>query len=185
MSKARLTVAFLAALSLFWLIHPGTEQRSSSDGWSAVKQWVRSEFPEVEQVSVERLSSWLDSDEPPPLLLDVREDAEFRVSHLPGAIRIDPDVRKPKLPEGIDMETPIVAYCSVGYRSSALVERLRRQGYTRVMNLEGSIFEWANEGYEVVRDEVEVLEVHPYDETWGRWLAPELHAYPADAYASD
>ena len=89
-----------------------------------MKQEIRSEFPEVEQISAEDLSAWLAGDTP-PVLLDVREKTEYRVSHLRGAVRVDPGGDEAALPEGIGKDTPIVAYCSVGYRSSALVEELR------------------------------------------------------------
>ncbi len=139
---------------------------------------IRAEFPDVEQISVEELSEWLASEDArPPLLLDVREEAEYRVSHLRGAVRVDPDDPEPELPAGVDQETPIVAYCSVGYRSSALAERLMALGYTDVRNLEGSIFEWANRGLPVFRDGMEVRQVHPYDRRWGRLLDEELRAY--------
>ncbi len=146
--------------------------------WPEAQRLIRAEFPDVEQISVEELSEWLASEDArPPLLLDVREEAEYRVSHLRGAVRVDPDDPEPELPAGVDRETPIVAYCSVGYRSSALVERLRSQGYTDVRNLEGSIFGWANRGLPVFREGVEVRQVHPYDRRWGRLLDEELRAY--------
>ncbi len=148
--------------------------------WPEVKQGIRSEFPRVKHISVDDLDAWLTSEEPPPLLIDVREEAEFRVSHLPGAVRVDPGDDPPALPEGIEKETPIVAYCSVGYRSSALVRSLTQLGYTDVSNLEGSIFEWANRGLPVVRDGRKVRQVHPYDDREGPLLAAELRTYTAD-----
>ncbi len=147
--------------------------------WPVVKQKIRSGFPEVESISVDSLAARLESDDP-PVLLDVREEAEYRVSHLAGAVRVDPDAGEAALPAGVGKDTPIVTYCSVGYRSAAFAERLKVRGYTAVQNLEGSIFEWANRGYPVVRDGREVREVHPYDRRWGVLLDEELHAYPAD-----
>ncbi len=137
---------------------------------------IRARFPEVRQVSAVDLRARLAAGEA-VVLLDVRQPQEYRVSHLAGAVRVDPDAEMPELPPGVGPDTPIVAYCSVGYRSSALVQRLMARGYRDAANLEGSIFEWANQGYPVVRGGVEVRQVHPYDERWGRWLAAELHAY--------
>ncbi len=147
--------------------------------WPAVKRTIRAEFPGVEQLQAAELNDWLESGEAPPLLLDVREEAEYQVSHLRGAVRVDPGA-EPVLPESITKDTPIVAYCSVGYRSSIVAERLMAQGYTRVRNLEGSIFEWANRGLPVVRDGQEVRQVHPYDPKWQRFLDAELRAYSVD-----
>lgn len=169
----------LSPLPLFSLLSGLLAGCQASVVWPAVKQEIRSEFPEVKQVSVDELHAWLASADP-PLLLDVRQEAEFRVSHLRGAIRVDPGDGDPALPEGVGKETPIVAYCSVGYRSSALVESLTERGFHSVSNLEGSIFEWANRGFPVVREGREVRQVHPYDARWGVLLADELRAYSVD-----
>ena len=162
------------SLSVPFLI--GLGSREPAD-WSMVNEKIARDFPQVEQLSVAALSAWLASGEEPPLLLDVREEPEYRVSHLRGALRVDPHDPHPVLPEGVGKETPIVAYCSVGHRSSALVARLVELGYRRVANLEGSIFAWANAGYPVVRGREEVRQVHPFDEHWGSLLAAELRAY--------
>ncbi len=150
-----------------------------SVAWPAVKQAIRAEFPTVDQIGTAELNAWLESDEAPPLLLDVRKEAEYRVSHLRGAVRVEPG-GLPTLPPGVDKDTPIVTYCSVGYRSSALAARLVQQGYTAVSNLEGSIFQWANQKLPVVRDGREVTTVHPYSRRWQGLLDEELRAYSVD-----
>lgn len=145
---------------------------------SSVKAWVRSEFPDVEQVSTTTLHDELENGKAHmPLLLDVRGEEEYRVSHLPGAIRVEPGGELPQSLLSLPRDTLIVAYCSVGYRSSELVERLKKEGFTRAQNLEGSIFEWANKGYPLERDGKPVHEVHPYDESWGVLLDPTLRSY--------
>ena len=148
----------------------------SSSSWTSVKEMVRRDFPEVEHVSVDELSRRLESDTV-PVLLDVREVAEYDVSHLPGAIRVQPGSDASELLETLEPDTPIVAYCSVGYRSSELVQKLAERGFTDVRNLEGSIFEWANAGFPVERDGETVREVHPFDDSWGVLLDEELRAY--------
>lgn len=144
----------------------------------SVKAWVREEFPSVHHISAKELAERLESGESPPVLLDVREEAEYEVSHLPGAIRVAPGSTESPALEGLDHDTPIVAYCSVGYRSSQLVEKLEAMGFTNVVNLEGSIFEWANEGYPLEHDGAPAHAVHPYDADWGKLLREELRAEP-------
>jgi rhodanese-related sulfurtransferase len=148
---------------------------STTSDWDSVKARIRSEFPGVEQISTDELKARLDS--PRPFLLDVRTAEEYAVSHLPGAIRVEPGGTLPEQLETLDRDALVVAYCSVGYRSSRLVELMEKEGFRNARNLEGSIFEWANKGYPLERDEESVLEVHPYDEEWGRLLDPALHAY--------
>ena len=109
------------------------------------------------------------------VLLDARELAEFRVSHLEGAARIDPshpDFDAVRVPE----RARVVVYCSVGWRSADIASQLRQRGVD-AYNLEGGIFRWANEGHPVVRGDRRVRAVHPYDETWGRLLDAPLRVF--------
>jgi rhodanese-related sulfurtransferase len=69
----------------------------------------------------------------------------------------------------------VVFYCSAGVRSSNATARLIKSGHTNVFNLQGSIFQWANERRPVLRDGEVVDVVHPYDERWGVLLDSQLH----------
>jgi rhodanese-related sulfurtransferase len=138
---------------------------------------VRHQFADVKQLATADLAAWLaDDSRPRPQLLDVREPEEYAVSHLPGAIRVSPDATADEVLARIDPGRPVVAYCSVGYRSSQLVERLQAAGLTDVVNLEGSIFAWAREGRRLERNGQPVTTVHPYDTRFGRLLRSELRA---------
>lgn len=151
---------------------------SQGPSWPSVKEMVRQDFPDVEHVSADELSRLMaTAPENAPILLDVREEAEYAVSHLPNAVRVQPGTDRSAFLDTLDRDAPIVAYCSVGYRSSELVQKLRERGFTNIRNLEGSIFEWANGGRSVERDGRGVEEVHPFDEQWGKLLRQELHAY--------
>lgn len=160
------------ALSLSSLIGCGREA-----GLDAVERYVRSEYPQVQQLTTDSLAAWLaDPTQEAPLLLDVRTKAEYQVSHLPGAQRVDPEATTFTFLENVPHDAPIVTYCSVGYRSSALTARLQESGYTNVMNLEGSIFAWANQGRPVYRGSEAVQRVHPYNRRWGLLLKRALQA---------
>lgn len=165
-------------LSLVLIASFATGVGCSQDlAWSTVLESIRQEYPSVPQITTDSLASWLaDPSATQPLLLDVREPAEYAVSHLPGAIRVSPDGSGGQALAGLDKDTPIVTYCSVGYRSSALAQRLRETGYTNVVNLEGSLFRWANEGRPVYRDAARTSQVHPYNALWGTLLKNDLHA---------
>lgn len=159
----------------------------SSPSWDSAKEMVREDFPNVEHISADELKDTLDgAATPEPVLLDVRQEEEYVVSHLPGAVRVEPGSDASEVVETLDPDTPIVAYCSVGYRSSELVQKLQERGFTNVKNLEGSIFEWANRGYPVERAGEEVREVHPFNEEWGRLLHEDLRAYvPGSSDSTD
>lgn len=108
---------------------------------------------------------------PDILFFDAREEKEFTVSHLAGALCVGYDSFDiKKIPASIDKRQRIVVYCSVGYRSEKVTEQLRAAGYSDVSNLYGGIFEWVNQRHPVFNDQGETSEVHAYSRTWGVWL---------------
>ena len=101
--------------------------------WFILKQSLRHRFPMVQWITTEQLADWLaNKNRPPPVLLDVRTEEEWNVSHLPGARRVDPNASIEEVAAGMPKETPIVTYCAVGYRSGALATKLREAGFTNV-----------------------------------------------------
>ncbi|MGP1384388.1 MAG: rhodanese-like domain-containing protein [Thainema sp.] len=141
--------------------------------WSFVKGMVQRQFPQVQSISTTKLANWRLDELPPPVLIDVRQEEEYAVSHLPGASHL-PTVEAIQQAD-IPTDATLVLYCSVGYRSARLAEKLQAMGYKNVMNLEGSIFEWYNQGHPVVADgSTPVQRVHHYNRIWGLLLdAPE------------
>ena len=140
---------------------------------SVVVQDVRSSYSDVNHISTDSLASLAAANQD-VYILDTRSREEYDVSHIPGAIWIDPSDRTfPEL-TGVDKKTKIVAYCSVGYRSSKVARRLSAAGYDDVANLEGSIFQWANEGRQLVDGAGTASTVHQYNERWGQLLHEEL-----------
>jgi rhodanese-related sulfurtransferase len=146
-------------------------------GWSAVNRMIDQSHPDARHLSTDSLATLLaDSTRPQPILLDTRPVEEYRVSHLKNAYRLDPEATTFPMLEDVPKDTLVVAYCSVGYRSSGVVERLQAAGFTNAYNLKGSIFRWANEGRPVYRNGQAVRQVHPYDAVWGQLLDDALHA---------
>lgn len=141
--------------------------------WPAIKARIAREFPKVRSISTADLAK----SQIKPVLLDVRTAAEFEVSHLSGAQRVDPDASSVALPK----DTPIVTYCSVGYRSAKLAQRLQEAGFTNVRNLEGSIFQWANEERPIENARGPSEKVHPYNKKWGALLDASRRASVPDA----
>lgn len=112
-----------------------------------------------------------------PLLLDARTPAEYAVSHLRGAELVPYESVPTAEFSGVDRRRPVVVYCSVGYRSERLGDRLRALGFTEVRNLYGGLFEWVNEGYPVVNAAGPTQNVHPYSALWGSWLKRGRKSY--------
>lgn len=141
-----------------------------------VKTQIRKQFPSVDQMSTDQLKNLMDKpDNERVILLDVREAEEFNVSHINNAELSTDLAAALAVLKDAPKDSHIIAYCSVGYRSSDLSKQLASWGYSNVHNLEGSIFEWANKGYSVYRDDEKVNEVHIYDKKWGKFLDKVYH----------
>ena len=184
--KSRLSTGILCANLVFWLVvasagppamagaaDPG-DALSGSPAWRDTLQFVWEAYPKIPRMTTGELSARLSGGNADNiLLLDARSRAEFDVSHLRSAAYAGNAFSALKAimaHEAQPDNATIVVYCSVGYRSARLAKRLRQLGITDVYNLEGSLFQWANEGRPLYRGEVRVHAAHPYDEEWGRLL---------------
>lgn len=163
----------LGLLSI-WMSPTG---RAAEDGLEKMKALVEERFPGVKHLTPAQLAEWLaDTNRIQPVLLDVRSQAEFDVSHLPGARHVDPAVPAARLIPSLPAGAPVVVYCSVGYRSADYATRLMKAGFALVTNLEGSLFQWANEGRPIESGGKPAAQVHPYSGSFGKLLKPELRA---------
>jgi rhodanese-related sulfurtransferase len=84
------------------------------------------------------------------LVVDVREPGEYGAGHIIGAknvplSRIDaggPELAKRK-------DKPVILYCDTGNRATKAAAALRKQGFTRVVNLSGGLGAWQQAGLPV------------------------------------
>ncbi len=172
--------------SYIWLIFTtlfltqcGIAQRSTPAGLcespkfdKEVAKWIRQSVPIV---GAEELYRELRAKRP-LVLLDARDQKEYDVSHLPGALRVGYDDFEQAYLEGVPKDARVVVYCSIGYRSEKIGEKLQKIGYKNVRNLYGSIFDWANREFPLVNSKGDTVKtVHTYNEDWGRWV-DEKHA---------
>lgn len=105
-------------------------------------------------------------------LIDVRESVEFKVSHIKGAKNDAYNNFKVKSLKNINKQDTIIIYCSVGYRSEKVAEKLQKAGYKNIFNLYGGIFDWINKGLAVYNMNNNVTKkIHPYNKSWGKWLS--------------
>lgn len=138
-----------------------------------IKAIARIAYPNVAQLSTESLAEWMANAGESLLLVDVRSAEEFAVSQLRGAVNL-------RTPEAIANAVrqhglaKTVLYCSVGFRSSRLANALAARGLSHVLNLEGSIFQWANEGRALFQGERQANQVHPCGKRWAGLLKPGL-----------
>jgi rhodanese-related sulfurtransferase len=105
------------------------------------------------------------------VFLDTREKREYEVSHIKNAVWSGYDDFNINRLKGIPKNQKIIIYCSIGYRSEKITNKLLKAGYTDVVNLVGGIFEWKNLGYPIVDNNgKEINQVHAYNKVWGIWL---------------
>ena len=148
--------------------------------WSGVRAQIARQWPAVPQMGTAELARQYERPETArPVVIDVRTRREFAVSHLPGALHAETTREILRLLAAQPATRPVVLYCSVGVRSSALAEAVAAAGRPRVYNLQGSVFQWANEGRPLVRDGRPVSVVDPYNASWGRLLDAERHPRPS------
>ncbi len=114
------------------------------------------------------------------VVFDVREADEFALGHLPGAIRVDPEISAEEFYRAYGDQLagkPVVFYCSVGVRSSQLAKRLASDpsphGPAAVYNLRGGAFRWVAEGRTLVAGSAPG-QLHPYDSDWKELFARTL-----------
>ena len=128
-----------------------------------IASWLKFTVPTVSPEGVKKM--------PNAVLLDAREQAEYDVSHLPKAIFIGYNNFEKDVLKDMPKDKPIVVYCSIGYRSEKVGEKLQKMGFTKVYNLYGSIFEWVNQGNQVVDNQgVATKKVHTFNRSWSKWV---------------
>jgi rhodanese-related sulfurtransferase len=168
----RIALSLAAVIGLFQSIALPARAYEPQD-LPSVEAMVATQFADVAHIPSSRLEAMLAAREP-IALFDVREAAEFQVSRIAGAVRVDPGQWSStflRAHAGDVSGKVVVFYCSVGVRSSKLAARvqeaLKAKGARSVYNLSGGVFRWHNELRSLVADGGPTEFVHPYDARWG------------------
>ncbi len=134
---------------------------------------VAKRWPNLQHVPADDVARMMT--EKSAVIFDVRTEQEYAVSHIEGAIRVDPAIDSAeflKAHAGAVKGKTAVFYCSVGVRSSKLAERvgqgLKEAGALASQNLRGGIFAWHQEQRPLHDAKGAIELVHPYDKTWGK-----------------
>jgi phage shock protein E len=74
------------------------------------------------------------------ILIDVREEKEFKAGSIAGAIHISRGQLAGRIAAAVpDPSTPIVCFCAVGHRSAIAADILQKLGYQHVTSLAGGL----------------------------------------------
>jgi len=95
-------------------------------------------------LSVHELQLRLKADTP-VRLVDVREEDEWNICRLPGAVLIPLGELDARADDELEPEEQIVVYCHHGIRSARAQHILMTRGFHHVYNLAGGIEDWARE----------------------------------------
>jgi rhodanese-related sulfurtransferase len=96
-----------------------------------------------DEYTVQEVQSLLESPTPPKLI-DVREQREWDIVHLPGALLVTDDLIN-EMVGTWERSQPIVCYCHHGIRSLNAARYLLQRGFTNVRSMRGGIEAWSRE----------------------------------------
>ena len=83
----------------------------------------------------------------PVVVIDVREQSEWRAGHLAGALHIPRGLLELQIEDAVpDPESRVVVYCAGGNRSALAADSLQKLGYGRVASLTDGFRGWQAAG---------------------------------------
>lgn len=113
--------------------------KQHSPGFLAI---VEESKQHIQTISPQRLQDMLQHN-PLMKLIDVREGDEWVLGHLSQAIHLSKGIIERDIEKNIpDIKTPIVVYCSGGFRSALVAYNLHKMGYSEVYSLDKGMQGW-------------------------------------------
>jgi hydroxyacylglutathione hydrolase len=148
-------------------------------------QWIEAGQP-IEsngRLTVDQLARRIaDGAEQAPLVIDVRQLAEFAAGHVPGSWHISGGTLPDRL-DDLQRDRPIATICASGYRASVAASILRRSGFSDVSWVADGLPAWEARGHPVEYGAGEpggprASVAGPAGES----EAPDVHAHPVERY---
>jgi rhodanese-related sulfurtransferase len=101
------------------------------------------------EITPQALKQRMDAHDP-LTLIDVRETEEFASGFIANALHLSKGVIERDIEKVIpDTSTPIVVYCSGGFRSALVAQNLTAMGYTQVSSLDTGLRGWLEAQYPI------------------------------------
>ena len=130
-------------------------QETPRSGQQLVKD-ARSRIVELDPSDVKEILDVRDSNghaDQAPVILDVREQQEFEMGHIPGAVHVPRGHLETRIEQAIpDRSRRVIAYCSTQNRSAlAAVTMMEQLGYDDVEVMTGGFTLWKDRGYDFER----------------------------------
>jgi rhodanese-related sulfurtransferase len=106
----------------------------------------------IRETSIDEVKRKLDDGEN-FLLIDVREESEFALDHLPGAVHLGKGILERDIEARVPgLNTPMILYCGGGFRSALAADNLQKMGYSNVISMAGGIRGWREKGLPLEKD---------------------------------
>jgi rhodanese-related sulfurtransferase len=106
----------------------------------------------IQETSIDEVKRKLDGREK-FLLIDVREESEFALDHLPGAVHLGKGILERDIEARVpSLNTHMILYCGGGFRSALAADNLQKMGYSNVRSMVGGIRGWREKGLPLEKD---------------------------------
>jgi rhodanese-related sulfurtransferase len=114
-------------------------------------QIVQDAKKRVKETNVQDVKRRMDNGEK-FVLVDVREDAEWAMGHLPNAVHLGKGVIERDIEQRVpDTAAKVILYCGGGFRSALAADNLQKMGYTNVESMDGGWKGWLDAGLPTAR----------------------------------
>ena len=93
------------------------------------------------------------------LLIDVREETEFKAGHVPGTVNVSRGRLEFRIwkqlgyPGPVEMNRKIYVQCATGGRATLAARQLKDIGFTNVTAVVMELSDWQKKGHPFVKDE--------------------------------
>lgn len=106
--------------------------------------------PDVDSISPKDAAAMITVEK--AIIVDVREDKEWREQHISGAIHIPLGQVESRLAELAQYkDSMVITQCRSGRRSAQAAGILRAAGFSKIYNLAGGIIAWEKDGLQTLK----------------------------------
>jgi len=108
-------------------------------------------YAQVTQIEPQQLLKRIQNEQP-LIIFDVRSEGEYAQGHIKGAINIPYDqIGNQKNTIDIYRDQKVVLYCHSGRRAGIAAGMLQKQGFTKLIDLNGHMILWDKLQYPLVK----------------------------------
>ena len=126
-------------------------RKSDAPPVRSVRELIEDAKRKIEVVSSAEAARRLDVSPAEHVLVDVREEYEYEVAHIGGAVHICRGTLEMSIEHDYpDRATRFILYCSRGDRSALAGAMLRELGYKNVASIDGGMHAWREQDLPLV-----------------------------------